>query len=252
MAVIAMILGDTGSGKTTSIFLNHQGVIPTNENLADYLSKDQYQGLNPDKTLIINADGGYLSIPRLGCLKDKWANPKTLLYNTSNINKIKEILLKVSNNDKKSDINVVIIDTINAIMHDIELSAEFQSRQSGNEARKKWMDLAIDIYDLIKFITPLRNNLVVYLMGHLYVDEQGVTRLMTNGRKLEKLLLESKLDICLHAHVETVSEGVNIHTFRTQRFENTAKSPIGMFSSYKIPNSLSLVDTSIRQYYGLN
>ena len=32
---------------------------------------------------------------------------------------------------------------------------------------------------------------------------------------------------------------------------SSAKSPIGMFEQVEIPNDLKLVDTAIREYYGL-
>jgi len=68
-------------------------------------------------------------------------------------------------------------------------------------------------------------------------------------RKLEKIKLESKLPIVLFGGVERQSEGKNKYYFETQASRSTAKSPIGMFSEFTIPNSLNLVDTRIREFY---
>lgn len=60
------------------------------------------------------------------------------------------------------------------------------------ESRKltfdKWMDLAKDIYEIISVANSLRDNLIIYLMGHitLYTDVDGNESkcLITNGEFL--------------------------------------------------------------------
>lgn len=119
----------------------------------------------------------------------------------------------------------------------------------------KWADLAKDIYGIISVANGLRKDLIIYFIGHvtLYTDIDGNESkcLVTNGRKLEKIKLESKLPIVLFSGVERKSEGNNEYYFETQANRSTSKSPIGMFSDFKIPNSLSLVDERIRDYYKL-
>lgn len=101
----------------------------------------------------------------------------------------------------------------------------------------------------------LRDDLVIYFTGHvtLYTDVDGNESkcLITNGRKLEKIKLESKLPIVLFGTVERGSNGNNKYYFETQSNRSTAKSPLGMFDEFKIPNSLSLVDSKIREYYDI-
>jgi len=43
--------------------------------------------------------------------------------------------------------------------------------------------------------------------------------------------------------------GVNTYEFETQANRSTGKSPIKMFKDFLIPNSLKLVDDTIRAYY---
>ena len=54
----------------------------------------------------------------------------------------------------------------------------------------KWMDLAKDIYEIISIANGLREDLVIYIMGHvtLFTDIDGNESkcLVTNGKKLEK------------------------------------------------------------------
>jgi len=75
---------------------------------------------------------------------------------------------------------------------------------------------------------------------------------MTNGRKLGKITLESKSNISLYGGIEGLGDGDNRYYFMTSYNKNTCKTPIGMFENYEIPNSLKLVDDSIREYYSMN
>lgn len=70
-------------------------------------------------------------------------------------------------------------------------------------------------------------------------------------KKLEKIKLESKLPVVLYTHMERGLQGDNEYKFETQACRSTGKSPIGMFDSFLIPNSLTLVDSKIREYYGI-
>ena len=88
-------------------------------------------------------------------------------------------------------------------------------------------------------------------MGHIIVDDLGTRKLVTNGRKLEKICLESKLPIVLFTNVENAGKGKNKYYFETGKYESTGKTPIGMFDEFLIPNSLKLVDDKIREYYNL-
>ena len=92
-------------------------------------------------------------------------------------------------------------------------------------------------------------------MGHvaLYTDIDGNESkcLVTNGKKLEKIKLESKLPIVLFGKVDRGLNGDNKFYFETQANRSTAKSPLGMFTDFQIPNSLKLVDDTIREYYDI-
>lgn len=110
-----------------------------------------------------------------------------------------------------------------------------------------------DIYELITVANGLRDNLVIYLLGHvtLYTDVDGNESkcLVTNGRKLEKIKLETKLPVVLFGSIERGVNGNNKYYFETQSNRSTAKTPLGMFDEFKIPNSLKLVDNKVREYY---
>ncbi len=114
--------------------------------------------------------------------------------------------------------------------------------------------MALDIIELTDMAnTILREDQVVYFFGHveLITDVDGNERkvLATIGKKLKKIFIESFMPIVLFTRVENGAEGDNKYWFETKANRSTAKTPIGMFSDFLIPNSLKLVDDKIREYY---
>ena len=231
MAITVGILGQSGDGKSTSIAINPDGKY----DLANYA------GMNPATTIIFNCDG---KRPPFS-LKDKWVLNKNYFV-TSDSNVVENALKSISNS---KTIKAIIIDTINAIMVDKEML------DTKKLSFDKWADLAKDIYSMIHTANGLRDDLIIYFMGHvsLYTDVDGSESkcLITNGRKLEKIRLESKLPIVLFTRVDKGIDGDNTFLFETQKNRSTAKTPLGMFDEFTIPNSLSLVDNKIRAYYGI-
>lgn len=230
MAITVGIFQMSGGGKTTSIVINPDGIY----------NPSDYKGMNPETTVLINADK-----KRIPFRPENWIEGKNY-FQTSNSEEILGILNGVN---KGTKIKSIIIDTINGVMVDKEML------ESKKLTFDKWADLAKDIYEMISVANGLRNDLIVYFMGHvsLYTDVDGNESkcLVTNGRKLEKIKLESKLPIVLFGTVDRGSEGNNKYYFETQANRSTGKTPLGMFSEFKIPNSLKLVDDTIRQYYGI-
>ena len=242
MSITVGIFNQSGGGKSTSIVVNPDGKYdPSN-----------YQGMNPETTVIINADKKRLPFPS----KD-WVEGQNV-FTTSNVQTILGrgveakspadygLLQKIGAGTK---IKAVIIDTINGILVDKEML------ESKKLTFDKWADLAKDIYEIISVANGLRDDLIVYFTGHvaLFTDVDGNESkcLVTNGKKLEKIRLESKLPIVLFGYVNRGMDGDNTYHFETQSNRSTGKSPLGMFSEFKIPNSLSLVDSKIRAYYNI-
>jgi len=51
--------------------------------------------------------------------------------------------------------------------------------------------------------------------------------------------------------VDYGDDGNNKYFFQTRANHSSAKSPLGMFPDFEIPNSLKLVDDTVRKYYNL-
>jgi hypothetical protein len=93
----------------------------------------------------------------------------------------------------------------------------------------------------------LRDNLNVIFIGHSETirDDSGNTwtHIKTGGRKLDKIVLESKFNTVLWAKC---IDGEYI--FETQADHSTAKSPMGCFEEKRIPNDMQFVINKLREY----
>lgn len=204
-----MILGASGSGKTTSL-----------------------EHLDPKLTFYIDADGKGLSWKG-------WRNQ----YNKTNKNyfvcddpnSIYGLMQQI--NDKQKQIKYLVIDTLNGCM----VADEF--RRSKDKGYDKWLDLATSVYNIVDYANKMRDDLTVILIGHTQTSDDGFTCMLTNGRKLNKICLESKMTTVLLAKAEDGK-----YVFETRARNSTAKTPKGAFDTDEIPNDVMLVIDALKDY----
>jgi hypothetical protein len=114
----------------------------------------------------------------------------------------------------------------------------------------KFVDMALAENSLIQFVirqTP--PDTIVYFLRHVEEFDDGRVRAKTIGKMLDNQLggLEGLFAIVLFARTDGKD-----HWFETQSDGYTsAKTPMEMFDSLKIPNDLKEVDKTIREYYEL-
>lgn len=112
----------------------------------------------------------------------------------------------------------------------------------------KFVDMALAENNLIQFVirqTP--PDTIVYFLRHVEEFDNGRVRAKTIGKMLDNQLggLEGLFAIVLFARTDGKD-----HWFETQSDGYTsAKTPMEMFDSLKIPNDLKEVDKTIRAYY---
>ena len=213
MSTVIGIMGESGAGKTTSL-----------------------RNLNPKETYIIDADKKGLS----------WKGWKAQ-YNKDNLNYFKgsdanTIRAIIKNVDEKAPhIKTIIVDTINGIMVDDEM------RRSKEKSFDKWADLAACIWDLVNEAHMYRDDLTIIFIAHSQTerDENGYmwTRIKTSGKKLDKIVLESKFTTVLLAKCVD-----GRYIFETQSNNSTAKSPMGAFESKEIDNDIVEVIKALQDY----
>lgn len=101
--------------------------------------------------------------------------------------------------------------------------------------------------------TTLRPDQIAYIFGHTMLQTQpdGTEKTVFSviGKKLTKTQPEGFYPMVLMTRVEYGDNGDNQYYFQTKANHNSAKTPLGMFDKFEIPNSLKLVDDTIRNYY---
>lgn len=208
MAKMLLIIGEGGSGKTSSL-----------------------KNLSPKEHFYIDCDKKGLNYKGW---KEDYIEKKNY-YKTNDGEVVAKLLHEISNN--KPDFKYVTIDTINSIM-----IADEMKRMKG-KSYNEWQDLAKCIFDLIDIVPDLRDDLTVIFIGHTQTEEDGFTRLLTNGRKLNKIGLEKYFNTVL---LSKARDGEYI--FETRANNSTARTPMGAFDELEIPNDITKVLEVIKDY----
>lgn len=207
-------MGESGSGKTTSM-----------------------RKLNPDSTFYIDCDEKGLAWKGW---RQQYNAEKKNYYRTRNLPKISTLLLKVSK--ELPQFKTVVIDTLNTCMVDKEVKSMTE------KGYDKWIDLTQYVWDVIGTASGLRDDLTVIIVMHSETvrDDMGYsfTRIKTNGRKLEKVILESLFGTVLLA--KRTDDGK--YVFETQAKNSTAKSPMGAFESFEIDNDILAVLEALNEF----
>ena len=215
MAKIIGIMGESGSGKTTSL-----------------------RNLDPKTTLYVDADKKGLSWKGW---KKQYNGENQNYFADDHANIAKLALQKVNTDKDYKKFKVVVIDTLNGIMVADEM------RRSKEKGYDKWVDLAACVYDLVDYALSMRSDVTVIFLCHTQTDHDDngymFTRIKTSGRKLDKIVLESKFPVVLHAKV---IDGK--HVFETQADFSTAKTPMGAFEEKYIDNDIVPVLKALEEY----
>jgi hypothetical protein len=233
MAKIVAILGSSGDGKTTSTIINPDGKFDL----------DNYQGMDPKQHVIINLDRKSLPFPA-----GLWGVEQKNCFEPATFDELKKTLIWAAN---KPEVKSIAIDTINIYL----AMKEFNDRKK--MTFDQWKDYANDVIELnIMCNTLLREDQIVYIFGHTMLQTQPdgteKTVFSVSGKKLTKTQPEGFYPMVLMTRVEYGDDGDNEYYFQTRANHSSAKTPLGMFKDFEIPNSLKLVDDTIRNYYKMN
>ncbi len=215
MAKVIGIMGESGSGKTTSM-----------------------RDLDPKTTFYIDCDKKGLSWKGW---RNQYSFEKLNYMATDVIGTVDQILDKINTQDNMKHIKVVVIDTLNGLMVADEV------RRMKEKGYDKWQDLAQCVWELLDRLYTLRDDLTIIVVCHSQTqkDEDGYvfTRIKTSGKKLDKLNVESKLTTVLYA---IAKDGE--YVFQTKANNSTAKTPMGAFEADEIPNNIVDVLKALKDY----
>ena len=213
MAKVICIAGESGSGKTTSM-----------------------RNLDPATTYYIDADKKGLSWKGW---REQYNTEKKNYLKCDDVNIVRNYINSVA--EKCPKIKVIVVDTINGLMVADEM------RRSKEKGYDKWVDLATCVWDLIVNCYDYRDDLTIVFTAHTQTetDESGYrfTRIQTSGKKLNKIVLESKFTTVLLAKCVDGK-----YLFETQANNSTAKSPMGAFDDFEIENDIVKVIDALKDF----
>lgn len=114
---------------------------------------------------------------------------------------------------------------------------------------QKFTDIALDFKNLLDFIQSATNDdVTVYLLHHVEVNENGKAKAKTSGKMIDnQLTLEGLFSIVLMTRCYDGNYKFITKTDGT----NTVKTPLEMFEDVEIDNDLKTVDNIIREYYDI-
>lgn len=220
MSIATLILGKSGTGKSTSM-----------------------RNLDPANTALIQVIRKPLPFRSANWKRyNKETEPQGNVFVTENWASI----IKIMRGTKRK---IIVIDDFQYLM-----ANEFM-RRSEEKGFDKFSDIAKHAWEVFGVASDLPDNVRVYVLSHIDENEAtGAMKMKTIGKLLdEKINLEGLVTICLRTHVDnsgnTAEEKYRFITQNTGL--DTSKSPEGMFDSDSIPNDLKAVDSAICDYYGI-
>ena len=224
MANVSVILGKSGTGKSTSI-----------------------KTLDPNETIILNVLGKRLPFKGSGSLYNK---EKKNLFRLDDYNQVIKLLDAVNNQSHIK--NVVIDDSIYI------LRKEYFSRAK-ETGYGKYTELAQHFQQIISTCEKMRDDLNIFFILH---SEDVISDNTITGYKVSTIgkLLDSQYNIVevvpmvLYSSVKYDDKGTATYGFYTHRtkegsIEIPAKTPAEMFEDDFIPNDLGLVVKAMNDYY---
>ena len=217
MGKVIGVMGESGSGKTTAM-----------------------RNLPPEETFYIDSD-------KKGLNWKGWRKqyvPGTNYWRSDSFSVVADILRKINEQEKFKGIKYVVIDTLNGMMVAEEM--RILAMQSGDK-RSAWSDLAQNGWSIINQCLELREDLTVIILCHSETisDDNGIirTRIKTNGRKLEKLVLESKMTTVIWS---VRQDGK--YKFILSADGSTCKVPLGSFDADECDNDIMIVVNALEDY----
>ena len=215
MSKLICLMGESGSGKTTAM-----------------------RTLDPSSTYYIDCDRKGLSWRGW---REQYNAERKNFFQTRDLGQIGGVLMGIS--EKRADIKTIVIDTLNTAMVDQEVK-----QMGSKDGYSKWIDLAQNVWNICEAAATLRPDLTVIIVMHSETirDDLGYsfTRVKTNGRKLEKVVLESLFSTVFLA--KTKEDGS--HVFETVARNSTAKTPMGAFDSPEIPNDMQAALDALKEF----
>lgn len=213
MSKAILILGESGTGKSTSL-----------------------RNLPPAETFIVNVLGK--SLPFRGSRKNytSFVKGQGNMFESDDYIRIKDCVLYV--NAYRPEVKYLVIDDLGYTLQNDYL------RKASHKGYDKFTEMGKLFGELIDSIKDLRDDLFVFVTMHVDIDAHGKTKPKTVGKMVDNhVVIEGRFTFVLHTIVidrdyRFITNNDGIHM---------AKTPMDMFD-LTIPNDLMEVVKTINAY----
>ena len=165
------------------------------------------------------------------------------IVKTPDYQKIKSVLIRAT----AAEGYLGIIDDAGYLMTDAFMNGHSSSAK-GNAVFELYNQIADNFYDLVKAVGLLDDNVIVYFLMHEDQNDFGNIKPKTIGKMLDdKVCLEGMFTICLRT---VIQDKKYVFATKTDGLD-VVKTPLGLFDEDYIDNDLAVVDAKIRKFYNL-
>lgn len=212
MSQLILVLGESGTGKSTSI-----------------------RTLNPEQTFILNVL--HKPLPFRG-YRNLYSEEKKNYLDSDEYSKIIGYVKAI--NERRLEIKSIIIDDFSFLM-----SNQYM-RRCREKNFDKFVDIGANAFELLDYCKSLREDLCIFIMCHTDQDHAGMIKPKTVGKMVsEHVCLGERVTICLHSQVidgqyKFLTNHNGVHF---------AKSPHQMFDDLYIDNDLQYVKEKMQEYF---
>lgn len=217
MGIPVLVLGESGSGKSTSLM-----------------------NLDASKCVLIQSIDKRLPFKKpaeKGWVRRDQENPTGNVLVTDNYQSIIKTITAAAKSGKKE---IIIIDDVQYLM------ANDFMRRAMEKGFDKFTEMACSFHSLFQAAQKCEGDVRVYFLAHTESDPTGKVKMKTIGKMLdEKITMEGLFTVVLKCY-----EREGGHYFATRGTSlDTVKTPMGMFEETEISNDLNLVDQKITEYW---
>lgn len=222
MAELILVMGDSGTGKSTSL-----------------------RNLNPAETIVISPNAKSLPFPGG---KNKYNKANKNMVKSTNLDALQNTFIAIS--EKRPEVKTVILEDFTHFFSARIFDPEFLSRNTGGEAFQRWNDFGASVFAALFAKTEdLREDLDIIVIHHTEVKDDGTVGFKSAGKLLDNTIMLPSYFTWIFHTLAIAGEQGSRYVFQTNVGGGRhAKSPMGAFDEIYVDNDMKSVLDVIHAY----